>query len=45
MDFVRPDHDNCGLLNLTPWRIALVNFPAASHDEGQRIWRNEQGAA
>lgn len=38
-EFERVDHENFGLLKLTPWRIALVNFPAASHEEGQRIWR------
>jgi len=30
-------------LQLTPWRIALVTFPAPSHDEGQRIWRAQEG--
>jgi uncharacterized pyridoxamine 5'-phosphate oxidase family protein len=30
----------CGLLQLTPWRIALVTFPAPSQEEGQRIWRS-----
>lgn len=40
VDFIRPDHANFGLLKLTPWRIALVSFPAPSHAEGQRIWRN-----
>jgi uncharacterized pyridoxamine 5'-phosphate oxidase family protein len=39
VDFIRPDHENFGLLKLTPWRIALVTFPASSHAEGQRIWR------
>jgi hypothetical protein len=43
-DFIRPDHENFGLLKLTPWRIALVTFPAPSHEEGQRIWRQEVGA-
>lgn len=38
-DFVKPEHENFGLLKLAPWRIALVSFPAASHYEGQRIWR------
>jgi general stress protein 26 len=38
-DFIRPDHEKCGLLRLTPWRIAIVTFPAESHDKGQRIWR------
>ena len=31
IDFIRPDHENFGLLKLTPWRIALVTFPAESH--------------
>jgi general stress protein 26 len=38
-DFVSFEHKNFGLLRLTPWRIALVNFPAVSHAVGQRIWR------
>jgi general stress protein 26 len=38
VDFVSPDHDNFGLLRLTPWRIALVSFPAESHEKGQRVW-------
>jgi general stress protein 26 len=38
-DFVSADHENFGLLKLTPWRIALVTFPAESHEAGQRIWR------
>src|SRR5207249_499636 len=33
-DFVRPDHENFGVLKLTPWRIALVNFPAESFEKG-----------
>ena len=40
IDFIRPDHENFGLLRLTPWRIAIVTFPAPSHAEGQRIWHN-----
>jgi hypothetical protein len=40
---VRPDHEKFGLLKLTPWRIALVTFPAESHDTGQRIWRRRDG--
>lgn len=39
-DFERPDNPRFGLLKLTPWRIALVSFPAPSHHEGQRIWRS-----
>jgi hypothetical protein len=42
-DFISPDHENFGLLKLTPWRIALVNFPAESHDAGQRIWHRREG--
>jgi hypothetical protein len=38
IDFVSPDHEKFGLLKLTPWRIALVTFPAESHETGQRIW-------
>ena len=38
-DFIAYDHENFGLLKLTPWRIALVSFPAPSHAEGQKIWR------
>jgi uncharacterized pyridoxamine 5'-phosphate oxidase family protein len=41
-DFISPDHENFGLLKLTPWRIALVTFPAPSHEEGQQIWRNDE---
>ena len=44
IDFIRPDHENFGLLKLVPWRIALVSFPAASHEEGQRIWRNRKAS-
>lgn len=39
-EFNSVDHDSFGLLKLIPWRIALVDFPAESHDAGQRIWRN-----
>jgi uncharacterized pyridoxamine 5'-phosphate oxidase family protein len=39
IDFIRPDHENFGLLRLIPWRIAVVTFPAPSHEAGQRIWR------
>ena len=45
IDFVRPDHEKFGLLKLTPWRIALVTFPAESHATGQRIWRRRDGTA
>lgn len=40
--FGSPDHADFGLLKLTPWRIALVSFPAPSHEEGQRIWRAQE---
>jgi len=40
-DWPSADHESFGLLKLTPWRIALVTFPAASHDVGQRIWRKK----
>ena len=43
-DFVSPDHPNFGLLKLTPWRIALVSFPAESHEAWQRIWRKRDGS-
>jgi hypothetical protein len=39
-DFIRPEHDNFGLLKLTPWRIDLVSFPAPSFEEGTRVWIN-----
>lgn len=35
------DHPDFGLLKLTPWRIALVSFPAPSHELGQRIWHSQ----
>ena len=38
-DFISYDHPGFGLLKLTPWRVALVSFPAPSHAEGQKIWR------
>lgn len=41
-DFIRPDHENFGVLKLAPWRIALVTFPARSHHDGQRIWRQHR---
>lgn len=37
--FTSVDHEQCGLLQITPWRIAVVTFPAPSQEEGQRIWR------
>jgi len=39
-DFIRPQHENVGLLKLTPWRIDLVSFPALSFNEGTRVWVN-----
>jgi hypothetical protein len=39
IDFIAPDHPTFGVLRLIPWRIAIVSFPAPSHEEGQRIWR------
>ena len=41
IDFIRPDHETFGVLEFTPWRIALVTFPAPSQYEGQRIWRQK----
>jgi general stress protein 26 len=41
-DFVSPDHPKFGLLRLTPWRIALVSFPAESQETGQRIWLSDR---
>lgn len=38
-DFISPDHENFGLLKLTPWRIDMVSFPAPSFEEGTRVWR------
>ena len=38
-DFISFDNEIFGLLKLAPWRIAIVTFPAPSHEEGQRIWR------
>lgn len=32
------DHEDFGLLKLTPWRIDLVSFPAASFEEGTKVW-------
>jgi hypothetical protein len=41
-DFITPDHEKCGLLKLTPWRIDLVSFPAPSFEEGTKVWRNPE---
>lgn len=38
--FGSPEREDFSLLKLTPWRIALVSFPAESHEKGQRIWRS-----
>ncbi len=40
-DFIKPEHENFGLLKLIPWRIDLVTFPAPSFKEGTRVWLNE----
>lgn len=37
--FISPDHENFGVLKLTPWRIDLVTFPAPSFEEGTKVWR------
>jgi hypothetical protein len=44
-DFVSVDHENYGLLKLTPWRIDLVSFPAPSFDEGTKVWRSPASPA
>jgi hypothetical protein len=36
--FGSPDHENFGLLKLTPWRIELVTFPAESL-AASPVWR------
>lgn len=41
MIFERVDHENFGLLKLTPWRIDLVTFPSPSMDEGTKVWKQE----
>ncbi len=38
-DFISPDHENFGLLKLTPWRIDIVSFPAPSFEEGTLVWK------
>ena len=45
VEFGTPEHEDFGLLKLTPWRIDLVSFPAPSFEEGTKVWRrvNEQG--
>jgi hypothetical protein len=37
--FISVEHENAGLLKLTPWRIDLVSFPAPSFEEGTKVWR------
>jgi uncharacterized pyridoxamine 5'-phosphate oxidase family protein len=44
-DFITFDHENFGLLKLTPWRIDLVSFPAPSFKEGTQVWHNEPVSA
>ncbi len=41
IDFIRYDHEDFGLLRLTPWRIDLVTFPAPSFDAGTQVWRKK----
>jgi hypothetical protein len=41
-DFIRYDHENYGLLKLTPWRIDIVTFPAPSFAEGTKVWRGQK---
>jgi hypothetical protein len=42
-DFESPANPNFGVLRLSPWRIVLVTFPAASYRAGQRVWRDKTG--
>ena len=35
------DHENFGLLKLTPWRIELAHIPAASFDD-YPVWRRSE---
>jgi hypothetical protein len=42
-EFISVDHENFGLLKLTPWRIDLVSFPAASFETGTWVWRRRTG--
>jgi general stress protein 26 len=41
--FISYDHENFGVLKLTPWRIDIVNFPSPSFEEGTKIWRPGTG--
>jgi hypothetical protein len=38
--FVRPDHENFGVLKRTPWRIELVTFPEESLGSSH-VWRDD----
>jgi len=38
-DFIRPDHENFGLLKLKPWRIDIVSFPAENFEKGTLVWK------
>lgn len=40
--FINVDHENFGVLKLTPWRIDLVTFPAESMDKGTLVWRRSR---
>lgn len=42
VEFGSPEHEDFGLLKLTPWRIDLVSFPASSYEEGTKVWRRRQ---
>jgi uncharacterized pyridoxamine 5'-phosphate oxidase family protein len=42
-EFIRPNHEDFGVLKLTPWRIDLVTFPAESFDKGTQVWRPGAG--
>jgi hypothetical protein len=41
--FERVDHENFGVLKLTPWRIDLVTFPSESLEKGTQVWRRPAG--
>jgi general stress protein 26 len=40
-DFESQANPNFGVLKLSPWRIVLVTFPAASYDAGHQVWRDK----
>jgi len=42
LEFGSPEHEDFGLLKLTPWRIDLVSFPAPSFEEGTKVWRRKE---